>query len=241
MTTQLLFYKNVSPVSSEQHKDVSVKSGTDFSFAKKVNSAPIVAAEFAKAAEEFAIVFVGEGENTVPVVILGANKDENSFVDAKGAWLAGYTPAFIRRYPFVFSVTEDQKNYALCIDEDFEGCNTEGKGEKLFDAEGERTVYLEQVVSFQKNYQVQHQLTQGLCKRLEELDLLEPVTAGFNKAEGQVQKLSGFKAVNRSKLKALDSDVLAELVKNDGMELIYLHLQSLSNLNRLAKTLEAVA
>jgi hypothetical protein len=36
-------------------------------------------------------------------------------------------------------------------------------------------------------------------------------------------------AVSRAKLKALSGDKLAELAKTDGLELLYLHLQSMRN------------
>ena len=37
MTTQLLFYEDATPVTAEKHKDLSIKAGNNYDFAKKVN------------------------------------------------------------------------------------------------------------------------------------------------------------------------------------------------------------
>jgi hypothetical protein len=46
-----------------------------------------------------------------------------------GGWQAKYIPAFLRRYPFVFSSNDDGNNFVLRIDEGFPGFNQ--PGEKL--------------------------------------------------------------------------------------------------------------
>ena len=69
---------------------------------------------------------------------------------------------------------------------------------------------------------------------VERQDLLEPVQATFTLGSGEKVSLRGFQTVNRAKLKALDDATLAELARTDALELIYLHLQSMNNLNGLA-------
>jgi len=58
--------------------------------------------------------------------------NENAYLDADEGWRANYVPAFIRRYPFVFSKSEDGQTFTLCIDEAFAGFNREGRGQALF-------------------------------------------------------------------------------------------------------------
>jgi hypothetical protein len=103
MAKQLLIYERAVPVNPRQHGDLSVKSGTDYGFAKQVNSVPLMAAEFEPACGEYAIVFAGQGKDVMPVVLLGVRDQENLYIDDKGAWNAKYIPAFVRRYPFVFA------------------------------------------------------------------------------------------------------------------------------------------
>lgn len=235
MATQLLVYENVVPVSRQRHKDWSVKTGSDFSFARKVNSVPLMVGEFASAAPEHPIVFAGSSNDIVPAVLLGFRDQENLYVEESGAWGARYIPAFLRRYPFVFSSNDDGQGFTLCIDESFSGCNTEGRGERLFDSTGEQTQYVKSVLGFLQAYQLQFQRTQTLCRKLSDLELLEPMQAQISLNGGQRITLSGFFAVSRERLKALPPETLSELAKADDLELIYLHLGSMHNFTTMSE------
>lgn len=245
MPTQLLIYEQAVPVTRQSHADWSVKTGSDYGFARNVNSVPLLAAEFPNAAMEYSIVFSGAPGNVMPMAILGVQDSENLYVGKDGTWQGRYIPAFLRRYPFVFSSNDDGNTFTLCIDEDFAGCNTKGIGERLFDSEGERTQYLQGVLGFQQAFQAQFQRSQAFCKKLEDLELLEPMQARFETAAGQRISLGGFSAINRDKLKAVPGDKLAELAVTDELELVYLHLHSMNNLNltanRLGQSLAAAA
>lgn len=238
MAKQLLIYSQVQPVSSQRHKDWSIKRLTDFEFCRDVNSLPLMAVEFPNAASDMTIVFTGQDNQIMPVVILGVREQENLYLDDKGQMTSRYVPAFLRRYPFVFSSADDGANFTLCLDESYTGCNQDGSGERLFDAEGEKTQYLDNVLAFLKEYQVHFNRTRNFCSKLKELDLLEPMGAQFTQPDGEKLTLTGFMAVNREKLKALSDEQLAELHKSDALELIYIHLQSMRNFNRM---LEMVA
>src|SRR5262249_47003440 len=73
-----------------------------------------------------------------------------------------------------------------------------------------------------------------------ELDLLESMQAQVETKSGEKWSLAGFMAVNRAKLKAIPADKLAELVKTDELELLYLHLQSMRNFSGLPGRLAVV-
>jgi hypothetical protein len=231
MAKQLLIYDKAQPVSKTKPGNWSVKSGNNFSFAKEINSVPVTAVEFPNAAQEYAIVFAGEGESIVSVAIMGVRERENLYIGEDGKISTKYVPAFLRRYPFVFSSSDDGANFTLCIDESFEGCNQGNIGERLFDGEGEQTLYLKRVLEFLKEYQAHFIRTKAFCKKLKELDLLEPMSAQFKVVDGSMFTLSGFMAVNREKLKNLTSEQISSLIKTDELELIYIHLQSLRNFN----------
>jgi hypothetical protein len=235
MSTQLLFYQNATPVSVERHKDLAVKAGVSYRFASSVNSVPLTAVEFAQAAAEYPIVFAGAGDSVMPAVILGAQQTENLFINDEGAWQGKYIPAFVRRYPFVFSTDKSGKTFILHIDESFEGCNREGRGERLFDNDGQQTQYLKGVLNFLQDYQGRFQRTKEYCDRLKSLDLLQPMQAQFNLTSGERRSLSGFMTVNRDKLKALpDADLLA-MFRNDELECTYLHLHSLRHFGNMVE------
>ena len=229
MTKQLLIYERAVPVSKERHKEWAVKAGTDYRFASEVNSIPLMAVEFPNAAAEYAIVFAGTADAVMPAVILGVRDKENLYLKGDGGWEARYVPAFVRRYPFVFSSSEDGKTFTLCIDESFTGCNQEGRGERLFDSEGEQSQYLGSILAFLKDYQAHFQRTQAFCKKVMDLDLLEPMRAQITLNTGEQMALEGFMAINRERLKQLTGEQLADLAKADELELFYLHLASMKN------------
>ena len=241
MPKQSAFYEEAIPVSKERHTDLAVKVGSDYRFAQNVNSVPLTAVEFRHAAAEYAIVFLGGAEAVMPVVVLSVVQDQNNYVDEKGQWTAKYVPAFVRRYPFVFAGSEDDAGLILCIDETFVGCNLEGRGERLFDGEGERTQYLESVLKFQQDYQANFNATRVFCRKLKDLDILEPMQAKFMTSKGKQYMLSGFMAVNRAKLKALPDDTLTELARSDELELAYLHLNSIRNLEAMGRNIQEKA
>ncbi len=233
--TQLLFYENAVPVSSERHRNWSVKTGSLYTFAAKVNSVPLTAIEFGQASIEYPIVFSGTEEVIMPCTILGASAAKNVFVQEDGSWSGKYVPAFVRRYPFVFARDSTGKNLILHIDESFEGCNQDGRGEHLFDTDGNQTQYLKNVLNFLQDYQQRFNRTQTYCRRLKELDLLQPMEAQFNLPSGQRQSLSGFQTVNRDKLKALSSDDLGMMMRTDELECTFLHLASLHHFGSIGE------
>jgi hypothetical protein len=241
VSKQLLIYGNAQSVSNQRHLNWSIKVQDDYNFASEANSLPLTAVEFAAASEDFPIVFAGKDDKIMPVVVMGVRDNQNLFVAEDGSFDSSYVPAFLRRYPFVFSSSDDGANFTLCLDEAFEGCNQDGKGERLFDADGEQTVYLKQVLEFLKEYQAHFARTEGFCSKLNSLGLLEPVGAEFTPVGSEEKiKLGGFMAVNREKLKAISSEDLAQLFNNDGLELIYTHLASMRNFSKLVNKMPAV-
>lgn len=234
MTKQLLIYEKAIPVTRKQHGDVSIKSGNDYGFARTVNSVPLMATEFDLSSVEYAIVFSGEGKDIMPAALLGIRDSENLDIDEHGAWNAKYIPAFVRRYPFVFS-SQDKTTFTLCIDEDYPGVNRRGMGERLFDADGERTQYLQGVLGFLQAYQAQFEATREFCQRLVEHNLLEAMQAQFALRSGQRITLGGFMSVNRERLRALSGTALARLAVRGDLDLIYAHLHSQRNFTPTAE------
>jgi hypothetical protein len=239
MPKQLLIYETVAPLSFARHRDYSVEVGTSYGFSDMVNSVPLMAVEFPQAASEYAIIFAGDA-TLMPAVILGVRGNENLFVSRDQAWEAKYIPAFVRRFPFVFSTSDDENRLILCIDEAFAGFNREGRGARLFADDGKPSPYVENVLKFLQEYQAQFRRTQAFCAKLRDLDILEPMQAQVEMASGERMSLRGFQAVSRLKLRALPAETLAELARTDELELLYLHLQSMRNFvglrDRLAVT-----
>lgn len=233
MTKQLLIYETAVPVSPARHGKHSVEVGGNYVFSAGVNAVPLMAVEILSAATEYAVVFTGVGEDVMPAVVLGVKGDQNLYLGPDGHWNAKYIPAFIRRYPFVFSASADNKTLTLCVDEAYPGVNTEGRGARLFADDGKPSPYVDGVLAFLKEYQAHFMRTQAFGKRLKESGLLDPMQAKVTTPSGATLSLGGFLAVNRAKLRELPAEQLAALAKTDELELLYLHLYSMRNFNNV--------
>jgi len=237
MNKQVLIYETAVPLTHERHGQWSVEVGDDYRFSGEVNSVPLMTVEFSRAAGEYPIVLSGADGSVVPVVVLGMRGNENLYVNKQGSWQAKYIPAFIRRYPFVFSSSEDGSTLTLCIDEAFAGFNQEGRGEKLFDDQGKPTTYVQKVLNFLQGYQTEFQRTQVFGRKLQDLNVLEAMQAEVTTDSGQFLSLTGFSSISRSKLKELSGDTLANMAKNDELELAHLQLYSLQNFDAMKERL----
>lgn len=238
MSKQLLIYNNIQPVSSETHRDWSIHID-NHAFTRELNSVPLLATEIASVARELPVIFAKTQDDGgyVPLGVMGLKKGQNLFLDDKDRLTLRYVPGFIRRYPFAFANDGKSENFTLCIDDQFEGWSKDGtEGKRLFTESGEQTEELKGVMEFLKDYQYRAELTNVFCKKLAELELLEPMEANIKPKDGQEGgsfNLTGFYVVNRDKLKALKDEEVLDLFKKDGLELIFSHLQSLQNLNGL--------
>ena len=225
---QMLIYETATPLNSRKHAEWSIDTRPNYTFAAKVNSVPLMAVEIMHAASEYPVVFGGTGDHVMPAAILGLRNGENIFVNGEGEWRASYIPAFVRRYPFVFSSADEGKTFALCVDEQFPGLNQEGRGENLF-TEGKPSPYVDGVLKFLQQYQAEFARTKAFCAKLKEHNLLEPMQAQVTMDSGERVSLTGFSVVDRARLKTLTSEALSELARSDELELLYAHLYSMRN------------
>lgn len=236
---QQLIYETVVPVTAARHGRCAVQTALHYGFSRHLNSVPVMAAEFAPASVDHVLVFAetGTAGELVPVVLLGTRAGENLYLGAQDAWQAGYVPAFLRRYPFVFSTEDEGKTFTLCVDEAFRGLNWQAQGEALFNADGTPTAYVDGVLRFLQDYRREFTRTRELTARLQALDLFEAMQAQFTVGGGEKRQLGGFHVINRTRLNALDDATLADLVRGGELELVHLHLQSLRNFQALSQRL----
>ena len=233
MSKQLLIYESAVPITSARHLPVSVEPVAGYGFTAGINAVPLMAVEFLRAAQEYAIVFTNAGDEILPAVVLGLRPSQNLYLAQDASWQAKYVPAFVRRYPFVFSASADGKTLTLCIDEAYPGLNRQGRGQRLFGDNGQAAPYVDSVLKFLQEYQRHFERTRQVGRTLRELGLLEPLQAQIATPSGSKFTLSGFSGVSRVKLRALGGDALAALAKTDELELLYLHLYSMRNFDAM--------
>ena len=85
---------------------------------------------------------------------------------------------------------------------------------------------MQNILRFLQEYQGQFRRTEAFCKRLLDLELLQPMQAQFNLADGAKRSLSGFMSVDREKLRAIGDEALRQMFDTDELECTYLHLFS---------------
>jgi hypothetical protein len=230
----------VVALSSERHKDRFIDPDQGYAFAARTNSVYLAASEFALAARHYALVFTRDAEGAlVPAALLGLRPDENLMVDDQGGWAAGYVPAYVRRYPFILAkATPDSAQFTVCIDETLPGFNTAREGEPLIDENGEQGVSLSKSVKFFQEFHKHSIITRDFCEALDKAELLESMQARVALDCGANFSLAGLYCVTREKLKALPVASLRTFFTADYLELIYLHMHSMSNLDKLLQAAE---
>lgn len=237
MSNQAIFYQRAVPLNPAIHGDWWVEGQTGYEFSRAANCVPIMAVEFLKSGRVTPLVFLEQGGVVLPVGLLGLRQGENLCLSAAGDWVGEYVPAYVRRYPFIFATSEDGSTFTLCIDDSYSGFNQSGSGDALFESAGGHSPYLEKVLSFLKEYELQYRRTQEFCTILKDLSLLEPMQARFTLASGENIALTGFLSVSRERLKEIPADKLVEATAKGVLELIYCHLFSLENFAQLVKAL----
>jgi hypothetical protein len=232
----LIFYEKAVALDRNRHQNLKIQTKADhFSFSRKTNSVFLAGSEFAEAAHDYPIVFVGpEHGPFTAVALVGLSGDDNVMVGADGVWEAGtYVPAFIRRYPFVLAGAEQAETLTVCLDEAYGGLGL-NEGESFFNPDGTETPYLKNVIEFLRLFHAEMQRTNAFASKLAQMGLLSSkvITVEF---EGQKRNLEGLWLVDEQKLLALDDAQTLELVRSGYMGLIYAHFLSLSNVVRLAR------
>jgi len=229
-----LFYQRVVALDGHLHAKLKLSAPPDLKFSAGSPAVPLLSTEFTEAAREYPIAFLrGADGSLAPVALTGVPGGDNVYIDAAGRWNARYVPAYVRRYPFMFAqVSPDQ--LTVCIDAAYPGFN-ETDGTPMFDAGGEPSPMLKQIVANLSEHQRQSQLTEVFVRRLESAGLLMEASATANLNDGRRLALQGFWIVDEARFRALPDATLKEWFASGEIGLIYAHLLSLGNLLELLR------
>lgn len=99
---------------------------------------------------------------------------------------------------------------------------------------------LNHAIDFLSTYQQNVTQTQAFMKQLRDSGLLEAKTIRVERDGQEPQVLRGFSVVNEERLQKLPGKALAALSKTGALGLLYVHLMSLSNVQRLAARADAI-
>jgi hypothetical protein len=196
----------------------------------KAHALPVCAGEALEAARSFPLVF---GAGDMMVAVLGLEKDENLFMH-EGAWEASaYMPAAMRRYPFCTSnvrvdgVLQDQA--LVCVESSF----IADDGASITDANGQATPDFAERNQFVQRFDADLRNTMRLINYLGKLGLLKEFNVTAKLPDGTDFQVGGMLRVDPDVLRVQPAKDLRALIENGGMALIYTHLNSLPNFDRL--------
>lgn len=227
-----LFYKKPEPLDASKHIKLGMKENFGTGFTKEINAVPINMIEMPQICHYYPIAFSPD-EFATPVALLGLRDQENLFVNDNGEWLEGaYIPAYIRRYPFIFSETQQQDQLTLCVDMDSDFVGDDFPI-KFFNDDKKPTEFAENALNFCKSYHSAAIQTQALSKALVEADLLIDRQAEIRIAEDKKITFSGFRIIDEEKLAKLDDKTFLEWRQKGWLPFIYAHLFSGAQWQRL--------
>lgn len=227
-------FKKMVPVTRQRHAGKKVMPVRSFEFAAKTYIASLITSEFNKVASAYPIVFVNDKDELKPFALFGLKQGDNLFVDDQGRWNAHYIPAIIRRYPFVLGRSEEGADLMLCIDED-SGFLSDTEGEPLFDDQGNAGQVIEKARNFLIELQRSNEMTNFFARELTKRDLLSPLKMQIRNTEGNMINIEGVSAVNETRLREIPDEDFLEMRKRGILPLIYAHLVSLIQIERLVQ------
>lgn len=231
-----LFYKKPTPLDAKAHATLALKKNFGLDFTKTVNAVPVNLIELPQACHYYPIAFSPD-ESGTPVAVMGLRDNENLFLKSDGTWEDdAYIPAYIRRYPFIFSEMPGNDNLSLCVDYDDSVVEQNGE-QRFFDAEGKPSPLSQNALEFCKSYHAAAGQTIEFGKALAASGILADRQAEIGIADGKRINFTGFRIVDEKKLAELDDKTFMEWRRKGWLPFIYAHLFSGAQWQRLTKLL----
>lgn len=221
---------------THQNLKVAVRHGAEFG--DNVNQVLVFPTEYAEIQREYPILFRKDAnDDYVSVAILGLDRDENLYLDG-GNWGARYVPAVQARGPFLIGLPKQNGGGAAraepTINIDLDDPRvSETEGEALFLPHGGNAPYLERVA---RTLQIIHQgveISKRMFAAFDAAGLIEPVKVEISLGDGEKYGVSACYTISQERLARLDGAALESLNKSGFLQLAFLAVSSLGNVNRL--------
>lgn len=225
---------NYEVLNKNLHANIRLKPVDGYKFASAQHLVSLVYNEFSLAALHYPVVFVraSHESNIHPMALLGLEAERNLFVDSAGNWKYGaYVPVAFRRYPFALTDVGGGET-AICIMSQSSYFNYE-EGELLIDAHGESTPSMNKIVSFLQEITVSELLATKFCMHLDSLGLFAPCEFKITGPDG-TKIYNGSLMIDPNKFASLKEDEFSNLRKLGYLDLIYAHINSLRQIDKLS-------
>lgn len=228
-----MFYKRPFALQAQVHSEVSLKRTPNYRFAAQTNAIPLTVQELFHAQRDYPIVFTNEPV-PMPMAVVGIHDQVNLYVEADGSWRRGaYVPAYVRRYPFLFSEQAGNQDLTLCVDEASD--LLEATTANPFFRDGKATEITQKALEFCVAYQRQHEATREFGRTLAQVELLIPKDATVKLPGGESIVVRGFKMIDEAKFNTCPADTFLDWRSKGWIALIYAHFLSLGAWDRLVQ------
>jgi hypothetical protein len=220
---------NIVVLNSGAHRDVRVQAGASAKLGDNQRYVQVVVTEFPLLAVHYPILLSKDTETGAFFcgAMLGIDEGENLFLK-EGGGHEGYRPLNLQRAPFFVSGNE------LAIDLEHPRVAA-GKGEPLFNDNGEATPYLESIKAAFQELKPGIEMTKRFIQTLLLLDLLEPIDVILGFDDGSKRNLADLYTINQEALRKLPDASVVELFRRGYLQLIYLLIASLKQIPVLAQ------
>ena len=230
-----MFYKRPFALQAGVHSEVSLKRSPNYRFAAKTNAIPLTLQELFQAQRDYPIVFTNEAV-PMPMGVVGIQDQTNLYVEADGSWRRGaYIPAYVRRYPFLFSEQPGNVDLTLCVDEASE--LLEATTANPFFRDGKATEITQKALDFCLAYQRQHEATREFGRTLMQVELLIPRDATVKLANGESIVVRGFKMIDEAKFNTISAETFQDWRTKDWIKPIFAHFLGQGAWDRLVHIL----
>ena len=223
-----LFYNDLMPLNSRDHATWKSRTTDKAKWIVGHHAVPLTVEEFPQAQRHFPIIF-SQGDQPVPLALMGLNEGVNVFFDDDGALTTqAYVPAYARRYPFLLAKLQpDSEELSLCFDPTTDLVGEFEDGAELF-VDGQPSETCQGTLEFCKTFEEAGQRTAAFMDELQKHDLLMDGEVAIQQ-QGNEQPFvyRGFRMINQEKLRDVRGDILRTWNQNGLLALIYAHLFSL--------------
>lgn len=225
-----------TPLNSEQHGHLRETPDLDLRRYREHHFVPIVLQDFYTLATEFVLPFVRAGETGefVPVAMMGLNKGSNLYCQ-EDRWPVHVVPIGFTLDPLAVTRFDPETNEAVIAIDESSPRLSHSEGEALYDADGNQTAYLQRRIERLIDVARQSLQTQSLCRYLAAHKLFkqQPITLQ-HRDDGPRYEIEGVYTIDEERMRQLSGDEFQELRMRGLLPIIYSHLTSLQQLNRLS-------
>ncbi|SEN45544.1 SapC protein [Sphingomonas gellani] len=216
------------------HADTRIRQDRSADMGDAIMSCLVVPDEFRRVQNDYVILFRRnlEDGSMVALALFGFENGENLYLE-QGTWNAGYVPLAMAIQPLLIgSAPSGTQGGQVHIDMASPRLS-DGEGERLFDADGRPTPFLDARIEKLGALDVGFRASAAFFAALQRYDLLEPLTLEVPLDDGSTNRLVGFHVIDEDRLRALDGSEVADLHREGHLMPIFMALASQGNLSEL--------